>query len=253
MITFSEAQVTAWLVPLLWPFLRVLALFSALPVLGQRLVPMRVRVALSFMIALAAQPMLPQMPAVALDTPVAMVLVMQQVLIGLTIGFAVRIVFAAVEFAGEIVGLQMGLNFAGFFDPVSAGTATATSRFFGTVVAWLFIVINGHLAVIAAVIKSFEAFPVGPQPFAFLSALAPHTWGAEVFSLGLWIALPLIAMLLFVNIVLGIISRVAQQMNVFAIGFPVTLGVGLIGMMLTLPLMQVPFTMALERMLTRFQ
>jgi len=242
MITFSEAQVTAWLVPLLWPFLRVLALFSALPVLGQRLVPMRVRVALSFMIALAAQPMLPQMPAVALDTPVAMIL-----------GFAVRIVFAAVEFAGEIAGLQMGLNFAGFFDPVSAGTATATSRFFGTVVAWLFIVINGHLAVIAAVIKSFEAFPVGPQPFAFLSALAPHTWGAEVFSLGLWIALPLIAMLLFVNIVLGIISRVAQQMNVFAIGFPVTLGVGLIGMMLTLPLMQVPFTMALERMLTRFQ
>ena len=253
MITFSEAQVTAWLVPLLWPFLRVLALFSALPVLGHRMVPMRVRVALSFMIALAAQPMLPQMPAVALDTPVAMVLVMQQVLIGLTIGFAVRIVFAAVEFAGEIAGLQMGLNFAGFFDPVSAGTATATSRFFGTVVAWLFIVINGHLAVIAAVIKSFEAFPVGPQPFAFLSALAPHTWGAEVFSLGLWIALPLIAMLLFVNIVLGIISRVAQQMNVFAIGFPVTLGVGLIGMMLTLPLMQVPFTMALERMLTRFQ
>ena len=253
MITFSEAQVTAWLVPLLWPFLRVLALFSALPVLGQRLVPMRVRVALSFMIALAAQPMLPQMPAVALDTPMAMILVVQQVLIGLTIGFAVRIVFAAVEFAGEIAGLQMGLNFAGFFDPVSAGTATATSRFFGTVVAWLFIVINGHLAVIAAVIKSFEAFPVGPQPFAFLSALAPHTWGAEVFSLGLWIALPLIAMLLFVNIVLGIISRVAQQMNVFAIGFPVTLGVGLIGMLLTLPLMQVPFTMALERMLTRFQ
>ena len=247
MITFSEAQVTAWLVPLLWPFLRVLALFSALPVLGQRMVPMRVRVALSFMIALAAQPMLPQMPAVALDTPMAMILVVQQVLIGLTIGFAVRIVFAAVEFAGEIAGLQMGLNFAGFFDPVSAGTATATSRFFGTVVAWLFIVINGHLAVIAAVIKSFEAFPVGPQPFAFLSALAPHTWGAEVFSLGLWIALPLIAMLLFVNIVLGIISRVAQQMNVFAIGFPVTLGVGLIGMMLTLPLMQVPFTMALER------
>ena len=253
MITFSEAQVTAWLVPLLWPFLRVLALFSALPVLGQRMVPMRVRVALSFMIALAAQPMLPQMPAVALDTPMAMILVVQQVLIGLTIGFAVRIVFAAVEFAGEIAGLQMGLNFAVFFDPVSAGTATATSRFFGTVVAWLFIVINGHLAVIAAVIKSFEAFPVGPQPFAFLSALAPHTWGAEVFSLGLWIALPLIAMLLFVNIVLGIISRVAQQMNVFAIGFPVTLGVGLIGMMLTLPLMQVPFTMALERMLARFQ
>ena len=128
----------------------------------------------------------------------------------------------------------------------------ATSRFFGTVVAWLFIVINGHLTVIAAVVKSFEAFPVGDRPLAFLASLAPHTWGAEVFSLGRWIALPLIAMLLFVNLVLGVISRVAQQMNVFAIGFPVTHGVGLLGVLLTLPLMQVPFTMALERMLSRF-
>ena len=118
---------------------------------------------------------------------------------------------------------------------------------------WLFIVINGHLLVIAAVVQSFQAFPVGPEPFAFLRALQPQVWGAEVFRLGLWIALPLIAMLLFVNLVLGIISRVAQQMNVFAIGFPITLGVGLIGMLLTLPMMQVPFTMALERMLTRFQ
>jgi flagellar biosynthetic protein FliR len=253
MISVSEAQLAAWLAPLLWPFIRVLALFSALPVLGQRMVPMRVRVALSFFVALAAQPLLPPMPVVALDTPVAFMIVLQQVLVGLTLGFAVRIVFAAVEFAGEIVGLQMGLNFAGFFDPATASQATATSRFFGTVVAWLFIVINGHLAVIAAVIKSFSAFPVSAQPMAFLSAMAPHTWGAEVFSLGLWIALPLIAMLLFVNLVLGIISRVAQQMNVFAIGFPVTLGVGLVGLVLTLPMMQVPFTMALERMLVRFQ
>jgi flagellar biosynthetic protein FliR len=252
MITFSEAQVTAWLLPLLWPFLRVLALFSALPVLGTRMVPMRVRVALAFLVAFCAQPVLPSMPVVALDSSGALLLVVQQVAIGLTLGFAVRIVFAAVEFAGELIGLQMGLNFAGFFDPVTASAATATSRFFGTVVAWLFIVINGHLTVIAAVVKSFEAFPVGDRPFAFLSSLAPHTWGAEVFSLGLWIALPLIAMLLFVNLVLGVISRVAQQMNVFAIGFPVTLGVGLLGVLLTLPLMQVPFTMALERMLSRF-
>ena len=253
MLTFTEADVLAWLTPLLWPFLRVVALFSALPVLAQRTVPARVRIGLAFFVALCAQASLPPVAPIALDSSAAVLAVLQQVLIGVSLGFAVRIVFAAVEFAGELVGLQMGMNFATFFNPMSGGEQTAVSRFYGVTIAWLFIVINGHLAVIAAVIKSFEAFPVGPQPFAFLSALAPHTWGAEVFSLGLWIALPLIAMLLFVNIVLGIISRVAQQMNVFAIGFPVTLGVGLIGMMLTLPLMQVPFTMALERMLTRFQ
>jgi flagellar biosynthetic protein FliR len=253
MLTFTEAQLLAWLGPLFWPFVRVLALFSTLPVLGQRTVPVRVRVGLAFLIVVASQASLPEMPALALDSPLAFALIAQNVLIGLTLGFAVRIVFAAVEFAGELIGLQMGLNFAGFFDPSTGGQGTAASRFFGTTVAFLFIALNAHLLVVAAVIQSFHAFPVGAEPFAFLRALRPQTWGAEIFSLGLWIALPLIGMLLFVNLVLGIVSRVATQMNVFAIGFPVTIGVGLLGMLATLPLMQTPFTMALERMLARFQ
>ncbi|HUP06618.1 MAG TPA: flagellar biosynthetic protein FliR, partial [Caldimonas sp.] len=117
----------------------------------------------------------------------------------------------------------------------------------------LFIVVNGHLLVIAAVVQSFHAFPVAPDALGFLTSTHPQVWGAELFRLGLWIALPLVAMLLFVNAVLGVISRVAQQMNVFAIGFPITVGVGLVGMLLTLPMMQAPFTMALERMLGYFQ
>jgi flagellar biosynthesis protein FliR len=252
-ITVTEAQLLAWLSPVFWPFVRVLALFSALPVLGQRAVPARVRVALAFLIVVAAQASLPEMPALALDSALAFALIAQNVLIGLTLGFAVRIVFAAVEFAGELIGLQMGLNFAGFFDPASGGQGTATSRFFGTTVGFLFIVANAHLLVVAAVAQSFRAFPVAGEPFAFLRLLQPQAWGAEVFGLGLWIALPLIGMLLFVNLVLGIISRVAAQMNIFAIGFPITLGVGLLGVLLTLPMMQAPFTMALERMLARFQ
>ncbi len=253
MVNFSEAQLMAWLTPILWPFLRALALFSALPVLGTRTVPMRVRVALAAFIAFAAQPSLPEQPLVALDSPLAVMLVVQQVLIGVALGFAVRVVFTAIEFAGEVIGLQMGLNFAAFFDPMSAGTATATSRFFGTSVAWLFIVMNGHLMIIGALIQSFTTFPVGPEPFAFLRATQPQTWGAEIFRTGLWIALPLVAMLMLVNLVLGIISRVAPQINVFAVGFPITLGVGLLGMLVTLPALQAPFTMALARMLSQFQ
>jgi flagellar biosynthetic protein FliR len=252
-VSFTEAQVLAWITPLLWPFLRALALFTAIPVLGTRNVPVRVRIGLAALIAFAAQPSLPQTAPVALDSALAFSLVLQQVLIGLALGFAVRVVFAAIEFAGELIGLQMGLNFAGYFDPVSASAGTATGRFFGTTIAWLFIVVNGHLLVIAALVQSFTAFPVGPEPFAFLKAAQPHLWGAEIFRTGLWIALPLIAMLLFVNLVLGAISRVASQINIFAIGFPVTLGVGLLGMLLTLPAMQAPFTMALERLLAYFQ
>ena len=252
MLTFSEAQLIDWISPLLWPFLRVLAVFTTMPVFSQRAVPLRVRIGLAGLIAFAAQAMLPEMPRIALDSPTAFVAIAQQLLVGMSIGFAVRIVFAAIEFAGELIGLQMGLNFAGFFDPATGGQATAVSRFFGTTVAFLFVIINGHLLVIAAVVQSFHSFPVGPEPFAFLHAVRPETWGSEIFRLGLWIALPMIAMLLFVNLVLGVISRVAQQMNVFAIGFPITLGVGLLGVLLTLPMMQAPFTMALEQMLARF-
>jgi flagellar biosynthetic protein FliR len=252
MLTFTEAQVMEWLTPLLWPFIRTLALFTTIPVLSQRQVPMRVRVALAFLITVCAQASLPPMPVVPLNSAQAVLVVIQQVLVGATLGFAARIVFAAIEFAGELVGLQMGLNYAGFFDPSTGGQGTAVGRFFGTVVAWLFVVINGHLLIIMALVGSFQAFPVSAEPFGFLRTLQPQTWGTEVFRLGLWIALPMVTMLLFVNLVLGVISRVSQQMNIFAIGFPITLAVGLLGVLLTLPMMQAPFTMVLEQMLSRF-
>jgi flagellar biosynthetic protein FliR len=253
LISLSEAQILAWITPLFWPFVRALALFSSLPVLGTRTVPTRVRIGLAAFVALAAQASMPEPPPVPLDSPVAFMLVLQQLVIGLALGFSVRVVFASVEFAGELIGLQMGLNFAGFFDPSTASTGTASARFFGTTVAWLFVVGGGHLMVIAVLVQSFQAFPVGPEPFAFLKAAQPQRWGAEIFSMGLWIALPLVAMLLMVNLVLGVVSRVAAQLNVFSVGFPVTLGVGLLGMLLTLPALQHPFTLALERMLSFFR
>ena len=253
MVTFTEAQLIAWLTPLLWPFIRALALLASLPVFSQRAVPNRVKIGLAAFIAIAAQPSLPTFAVVPLDTPAAAMLVAQQVLVGVLLGFAVRVVFAAVELAGELIGLQMGLNFAGFFDPATASQGTASGRFFNTMVAFLFVIVNGHLAVVAALVRSFEVFSVGQEPFAFLRQLQPQAWGTELFALGLWIALPLIGMLIFVNLVLGLISRVAPQINIFAIGFPLTLAIGLIGILLTLPLMEQPVTLALERMLGRFQ
>ena len=168
MLTFTEADVLAWVTPILWPFLRVLALFSALPVIAQRSVPMRLRIGLAFLVAFCAQASIPAMAPIALDSAAGMTAVLQQVLVGVSLGFSVRIVFAAVEFAGEVVGLQMGLNFASFFNPMSGGEQTAVSRFFGVSISWLFIVSGGHLLVIAAVVQSFTAFPVSGDPFAFL-------------------------------------------------------------------------------------
>lgn len=253
MIGFSESQVLQWLSPLLWPLLRILALFMTAPVLSMRNVPARVKIGLAVLTALAAAPSLPAGTTLSLGSPRALEAVLQQVLVGATMGFAARIVYAAAEFAGEIAGLQMGLNYAGFFDPGTGGTGTAVGRLFSTMAAWLFVVLNGQLLLTAAVIRSFDTFPVGQEPLALLRVLAPHQWGAEVFHLGLWIALPMVSMLLFVNLVLGVISRVAQQLSIFSIGFPITLTVGLVGVVVGLPMLERPFTLSLERMLGLFQ
>jgi flagellar biosynthetic protein FliR len=253
MISFSEAQLLAWISPILWPFIRTLALFAGMPVFSQRQVPARVRIGLALFIAVAAQPSLPAMPVIPLDSlPQLLTVTAQQLLIGLAMGFAVRVVFAALEFAGELIGLQMGLNFAGFFDPSTGSQGTSTSRFLGSMVAFLFVAINGHLMLINSLVESFQAFPVGEEPFRFLRIAQPQVWGAEIFRMGLWIALPLITMLMFVNLVLGIISRVAPQLNVFSVGFPLTVSIGLVGLVATLPLMHQPFMIALERMLAAF-
>ncbi|MBB2486544.1 flagellar biosynthetic protein FliR [Mitsuaria sp. WAJ17] len=253
MVSFTEAQLLEWLTPLLWPFFRTLALFAGMPVFSQRAMPMRLRIGLALLISVAAQPSLPPMPATPLDSvPLLLLLLAQQLLIGLSMGFAVRLVFAVLEFAGEVIGLQMGLNFAGFFDPSTGSQGTSTSRFFGSMVAFLFIAVNGHLLLIQALVQSFQAFPVGQAPFEFLRVARPHVWGAEIFRMGFWIALPLITMLMFVNLVLGVISRVAPQIGVFSVGFPLTVSIGLIGMVATLPLMQGPFQIVLDRMLAAF-
>ncbi|WP_101049031.1 flagellar biosynthetic protein FliR [Macromonas nakdongensis] len=240
MLTFTEAQLMAWVAPIFWPFLRVLGVFASAPIFSARSVPVRTKIGLAFVIALCLQPALPEPPLLSLNSPAAFGAVVQQLSIGLAIGLAVRIVFSAVEMAGEIVGLQMGLNFAGFFDPSTNAQTSTVGRFFGNTSMLLFLVLNGHLMLIQAVAASFQTFPVGEDAFGPVRSLRLHELGGLVFYYGLWIALPMIGMLLFVNVVMGIVSRIAPQMNVFAIGFPLTLSVGLLGIAFTLPMMDRP-------------
>ncbi len=252
MITFSEAQLVAWLSPILWPFLRILALFTSAPVFSMRAIPVRTRVGLAFLIAVCAQGVLADQPAVALNSHAALGAVAQQVAVGLAIGFAVRLVFVAVELAGEVIGLQMGLNFASFFDPTSNAQVSAVARFFGNMAVLLFIVINGHLMVLMAVVKSFDSFPADGNFLQSLAQMRLYELGSLVFSSALWIALPMMALLLFVNLTLGIISRVAPQMNIYAVGFPVTLTVGMLGIAATLPLMEQPLLALLHQTIDMF-
>ena len=240
MPTFNEADIMALVSPVFWPFLRILAVFASAPIFSSRSVPMRTRVALAMLIAICAQAGLQDQVVVGLTDPQALTTVFQQVVVGVAIGLAVRIVFASVELAGEVIGLQMGLNYAGFFDPSTNSQTSAVGRFFGNTTMLLFVVLNGHLMLLQAVVASFETFPVGGAALESINRMRLHELGAVVFRYGLWIALPMIGMLLFINIVLGFISRIAPQMNAFAIGFPLTLSAGLIGIAMTLPMLDGP-------------
>ncbi|MBY0454401.1 MAG: flagellar biosynthetic protein FliR [Burkholderiaceae bacterium] len=252
MITFSEAQLVGWLSPILWPFLRILAMFSTAPLFSMRVIPMRAKIGLAFLVSVCAQPMLANQPMVPFNGPTALGTVFQQVGVGLAMGFAVRIVFASVELAGEIVGLQMGLNFASFFDPTSNAQISAVARFFGQIAMLLFVVINGHLLIIMAVVESFQSFPVDGNILDALGQMKLYKLGTSLFSSALWIALPMMALLLFVNLTMGVISRVAPQMNIYAVGFPVTLTVGLLGITATLPMLEQPVLTLMQQAIDLF-
>ena len=252
MITFSEAQLVAWISPILWPFLRVLAMFSVAPIFSMRVIPMRAKIGLAFLVAVCAQGVLGDQPVISVNDREALAAVTQQVVIGLAIGFSVRIVFAAVEMAGEVIGLQMGLSFASFFDPASNAQLSAVARFFGHMAMLLFIVINGHLMILMAVVKSFDRFPVNGNFLQALGQMRLYELCGSIFSSALWIALPMIALLLFVNLTMGIISRVAPQMNIYAVGFPVTLTVGLLGIAATLPMLEQPVLALMQRSIDLF-
>ncbi len=248
MVSITDQQLAAWLAAFLLPFFRVLGLMSSAPVFSNRAFSARARVALAAAIGLLVAPFATPADTSALLGTRGLGLVVQEVGIGLTIGFIARLLFAGFEMAGELIGLQMGLSFAGFFDP-QAGTGNAVGRLVNSVALLSFVAINGPLAVLATVIDSFQWLPAGSGIGPFLATRSPFQLGGELFALALSLALPFIALLLFVNMALGVISRVAPQFNLFAVGFPITIAAGLLMLTVGLPMIEAPVAVHLQRLL----
>jgi flagellar biosynthetic protein FliR len=163
------------------------------------------------------------------------ILIVQQVAIGVTLGFVVQMAFAAVELAGDLIGLQMGLSFASFVDPQRGEPAPIVGSFLGVAAMLLFFAIDGHLALIGALAETFRTLPVHAVAWPWLAWHELATAGALVFAAGLQIALPVLAALILVNVALSVLTRAAPQLNLFAVGFPVTLLAGMLVLLLALP------------------
>lgn len=227
MIDITYAQLHAWLVAFLWPFMRLSGFLMAAPLLGHRAAPVRVKIGLAAVLTIVIAPGLPALPAVPVWSWAGLGIMLEQTLIGAAIGLMLRVVFAVVQAAGDFIGLQMGLAFATFVTPDGVNTMVL-SRFLNLLAMMVFLAVNGHLIVIETLANSFQKLPVGysglnPAGFEMLAQ-----FGGTVFSSGLLLALPVVAALLIVNVSLGILNRSAPQLTVFSIGFPVSLTLGLL-------------------------
>jgi flagellar biosynthetic protein FliR len=248
MISISEAQLLGWLASFLLPFFRILGIFTAAPILSARSFPGRVRISLALLIAIVAAP-LAEAPPASFDDPDIWLKLASEIMVGLAIGLVARMILSAVDLAGETIGLQMGLSFAGFFEPASGSNSNAVGRLLGTLSLAAFVAADGPAMLIAATVQSIETVPTAQAGSLFLGRIDVGNVATTVFELGLLIALPYMALLLFVNLALGVVSRVAPQLNVFAIGFPVTIASGLILLTIGLPLMAQPYARVVETIL----
>ncbi len=226
MISVTSTQLDAWLVAFIWPFTRILGLIAAAPVIGQPQFPARAKVALAILISIVITPALPPLPKIEPASWYGLFLLARELAIGLALGFLMRLVFTAIEFAAELIGLQMGLGFAQFYDTLNASSTPVLATFFGFAATLMFLAIDGHLLLLSVLTESFTTIPIGgTTTAAFWQTLASK--GGYLLFAALSLSLPIIAALLITNLALGVLSRAAPQLNIFAIGFPVTLLVGL--------------------------
>jgi flagellar biosynthetic protein FliR len=236
-ISITAQQWYAWIAAFFWPFLRVFGLVLAEPVLGHRAVPVQVKVGFALFVTLVVAPVLPAMPAAEPASAAGVLIGIQQLLIGLAMGFTIRIALTAAEMAGQLSGLQMGLGFAVFFDPQSTAQTAVVGQFVGLFAILIFLSTDGHALVLTALAESFGTLPVSAAPLHPLGFRVLLEWGAVIFHTGLIIALPVIAALLIANIAVGIMTRAAPQLNLFAVGFPITLMTGFVALYLAVPYM----------------
>jgi flagellar biosynthetic protein FliR len=246
MISISSDILQTWIVNLLWPLTRVLGVIAAAPIFSHTVIPNQVKLGLGIMLTLIIVPTLPAMPHFEIFSFQGLLILVQQLVIGLAIGFSMRLVFSAVELAGQLIGMSMGLGFASFYDPQSQGQSTAINQFLVLLAMLIFLSLDGHLLIVTAVANSFLTMPIAVAGSS-INPLKIAMWGESIFSVGLMLALPAVTALLITNMALGILTKTAPQLNLFGIGFPVTLSLGMLVLALSLPGMLKPIESFIEQ------
>jgi flagellar biosynthetic protein FliR len=241
MILLTEAQLNAVLAAYFWPFVRIAGCLMVAPIFGARFVPARLRIVLAVTVTVLVVPLLPALPDVAIFSLPGLVISVQQLLIGVALGFVMQLIFDAVGLGGQLLANGMGLSFAFNVDPMRGASTAAVGQFYMLLTTMTFVALNGHIALIESMVRGFTTLPVGSAGLGVDGIWSVLTFGSHLFVGALAVALPGITALLVVNLAFGVMSRAAPALNLFGVGFPIILAFGLLIMFAGLPGVQTNF------------
>ncbi|WP_370881469.1 flagellar biosynthetic protein FliR [Pantoea anthophila] len=216
-----------------WPLTRTLAIFSTAPIFSEKVAVKKVKIGLAVLIAFLIGQNLPD-SQIALLTLTGLWITVKEIVTGAAIGVTVQFIFAAMRFAGEVIGLQMGLSFAAFFDPSGNQTMPVLARILNVIFTLLFLSFNGHLYLIKVLADSYTLLPISATPIGNGGFyLIPEAAGM-IFRCGLKMGMPVIALLLTLNLTLGLLNRLTPQLSIFVIGFPISITLGMGSLLLVM-------------------
>ena len=248
-VQISTAQILALVGSYLWPFARIAAAIMVAPVFNAHVVPKRVRLVLAVALTLVIAPATSPAAAPEPFSGPGLLLVAQEMLIGLAMGFVLQMIFDALVIAGQTIAMSMGLGFAFLLDSQRGVSVPVLSQMFVMLATLTFLALDGHLALIDAMASSFSTLPVG-SGLGRNGAWALVGFGTTLFAGALQVALPAAIALIVVNLAFGVMSRAAPTLNLFAVGFPVTMALGFVILLWTLPNVQASFVSLLSASFT---
>ncbi|HTE41974.1 MAG TPA: flagellar biosynthetic protein FliR [Steroidobacteraceae bacterium] len=242
MITVTTGELEMWMAQYLWPFVRIGACIMVAPVFGAIFVPPRFKIALSGAIAMLVAPLISVPGDVSPLSAEGIMITAQQVLIGVSTGFILQLIFDSLAMAGQLLSNSMGLSFAFNIDPQRGASTPVVGQLYMMLVILTFLALNGHLRLLETLTAGFTTMPIGVRSFDENALWQIVGWGRQLFDGALAVALPGMTALLVVNLGFGVMSRAAPSLNMFAVGFPITVVFGLVIVMLGLPAVQTSFT-----------
>lgn len=217
---------STWIGRLWWPALRISGFVIAAPIAGEATIAPRVKIVFTLALTMLLAPLAGAPGDLSIFTAAGALTAVQELTIGVSIGLVVALAFEALTLAGQTVSMTMGLGFANLIDPQRGANTTVVGQTFTVFATLAYLAVDGHLVLLATLAHSFETLPIGGSGAGrdFLESVL--VWGGRVFEAGLLIALPAVIALVIVNLALGVVTRAAPQLNLWGVGFPLTLTAG---------------------------